>query len=563
MNLRKQIRREIEDAHILENFPGFRTGDSSLPPDFKQLVLLAKPEEMNSVAPSVNSSGQTILTSPLDISSKIGRASSMTTVIGNRKRIFFDPSKTGIGMPIYIQDTSSADKPFRKATAGGILKLKNSYFLMTVGHAFTDAVQDSDSLIEGDFEFDINSESSDEEEEIKMARSTSRGSLTPECVESPNSNATSMSISSLSDNSSFQHDLVRDCQYTTPSYDREWRLDSLDAKIIGSANNQDIPNHVTAIQGSLQISSIDGPRPELDYALVSINQSEFDKFGPLFAQFEVNQVMGRLNHIALGKPEENIQVLVATGSGGLTPGELSGTPTYIHVPHAVGIQEVWTVRLSGELEYGDCGSWVIHEVSGDLFGYIIAGSPGSKAGVAYIIPAYQVISELEMRFGEYFEIPLECHESKPRLDIIQHPQDNDKTLDLPGFRYTKPTAHPSTTFSDKDLGFTPRSATMSNPSVQGSWWSIDEDADHVSAITSYNGSDIRDTSITDFSGALEVLPEHRLPLFNIEKDGDPRIHWELYYDFIVTKTEIFFQLQPGYLPTNKFPARKVSLVDKR
>lgn len=46
-----------------------------------------------------------------------------------------------------------------------------------------------------------------------------------------------------------------------------------------------------------------------------------------------------------------------------------------------------------------------------------------------------------------------------------------------------------------------------------------------------------------------------LPLFNIERDGDPRIEWVRYYDFVVTKAEAFYQLQPGYLATDKYPSR--------
>ena len=49
-----------------------------------------------------------------------------------------------------------------------------------------------------------------------------------------------------------------------------------------------------------------------------------------------------------------------------------------------------------------------------------------------------------------------------------------------------------------------------------------------------------------------------LPLFNIERDGDPNIMWWMYYDFKVTKTEAYYQLQPGYLPTEKYPSRVTS-----
>jgi hypothetical protein len=50
-------------------------------------------------------------------------------------------------------------------------------------------------------------------------------------------------------------------------------------------------------------------------------------------------------------------------------------------------------------------------------------------------------------------------------------------------------------------------------------------------------------------------PSAVAPLFNIERDGDPRINWVMYYDFIVTKNEAYYQLQPGYLPTEKYPRR--------
>jgi hypothetical protein len=45
------------------------------------------------------------------------------------------------------------------------------------------------------------------------------------------------------------------------------------------------------------------------------------------------------------------------------------------------------------------------------------------------------------------------------------------------------------------------------------------------------------------------------PSFNIERDGDPRIEWFMYYDFIVTKTEAYYQLKPDYLATDKYPTR--------
>ncbi|KFY77232.1 hypothetical protein V499_03326 [Pseudogymnoascus sp. VKM F-103] len=48
------------------------------------------------------------------------------------------------------------------------------------------------------------------------------------------------------------------------------------------------------------------------------------------------------------------------------------------------------------------------------------------------------------------------------------------------------------------------------------------------------------------------------PLFDIERDGDPNISWWMYYDFHVDKEGAYHTLQPGYLESEKFPARRLS-----
>jgi hypothetical protein len=42
-------------------------------------------------------------------------------------------------------------------------------------------------------------------------------------------------------------------------------------------------------------------------------------------------------------------------------------------------------------------------------------------------------------------------------------------------------------------------------------------------------------------------------LYDIERHGDPRIEWPMYYDFIVTETDAYFRLQPDYKPTVNYP----------
>ncbi len=52
---------------------------------------------------------------------------------------------------------------------------------------------------------------------------------------------------------------------------------------------------------------------------------------------------------------------------------------------------------------GDCGSWVVNAQNGDIFGHIVAGDVTS--GLAYIIPAYKVFDDIELRFGSRPVLP--------------------------------------------------------------------------------------------------------------------------------------------------------------
>ena len=46
---------------------------------------------------------------------------------------------------------------------------------------------------------------------------------------------------------------------------------------------------------------------------------------------------------------------------------------------------------------GDCGAWVVNASTGLVYGHIVAGDP--VTGMAFIIPAHKVFSDIELRFG--------------------------------------------------------------------------------------------------------------------------------------------------------------------
>lgn len=83
------------------------------------------------------------------------------------------------------------------------------------------------------------------------------------------------------------------------------------------------------------------------------------------------------------------------------------------------------------------------------------------------------------------------------------------------------------------------------------------DADRIQSYmspptASLSASTAQDTGPVEPSNPVD---ETGLSLFNIERDGLPYIKWFMYYDFIVTKSEAYYQLQPGYLPTENYPTR--------
>lgn len=47
--------------------------------------------------------------------------------------------------------------------------------------------------------------------------------------------------------------------------------------------------------------------------------------------------------------------------------------------------------------------------------------------------------------------------------------------------------------------------------------------------------------------------DETLPPFDPAKEGDPRISWQMYYDFMVTKTEAYWKLKPGYVVSERYP----------
>lgn len=60
------------------------------------------------------------------------------------------------------------------------------------------------------------------------------------------------------------------------------------------------------------------------------------------------------------------------------------------------------MKLQDDLEKGDSGSWIHDVKTGEVYGYLIAGSPGT--GFGYIVPMVKVLEDLRARFPGIWQI---------------------------------------------------------------------------------------------------------------------------------------------------------------
>jgi hypothetical protein len=116
-------------------------------------------------------------------------------------------------------------------------------------------------------------------------------------------------------------------------------------------------------------------------------------------------------------------VLAITGMSGVISGVMSQSPTFMKMPYSKSFQEMWTVRLNenicGSLQDvlffpplksltdtpgpGDSGAWVIHPSTGNFYGHIVAGCPGS--GIAYVTPAKHIVRDIRDTLKRELSLP--------------------------------------------------------------------------------------------------------------------------------------------------------------
>jgi hypothetical protein len=215
-----------------------------------------------------------------------------------------------------------------------------------------------------------------------------------------------------------------------------------------------------------KLDSRDGPNPGLDYTLLDLNHESLE----LDYMYEDYMYMSlfpnriampgdkrkriTIREVARMPTDEEEEVFVVTASRGAIHGIL--LPSAVHFRNATlpRFQKLYPVLLQDCVSVGDSGSVIVGKTSGQLFGHLVRGVPGSTT--AYIVAATQVFSDIRERtglaVGPSRVINLLDAQAAPRggtgagEDTLPGPEEMPKTpLGTIGLRPTPPTTvHPYT-----------------------------------------------------------------------------------------------------------------------
>lgn len=163
---------------------------------------------------------------------------------------------------------------------------------------------------------------------------------------------------------------------------------------------EDQENNASCYLESPFTSSNIGPSPLLDYALIEVNAprnelnnrslSPEPKYIAPLEQKAVPGIKGPSDIIAL------------TAGKVFVKGRLLAAPSFATAPNSTVTQELWTIQMEGSLEHGDCRCWIVDALNGTVYGYLVAGCPGTGRGS--VVPLIHILNDLFRTFGGDWKI---------------------------------------------------------------------------------------------------------------------------------------------------------------
>jgi peptide-N4-(N-acetyl-beta-glucosaminyl)asparagine amidase len=357
---RKEVRNMVRESGLLNGYRGIKTGHMAKAPDFEQLIPLA-PKDGQETAGKVEAFSSFAVR---------GRCNGMKIFVGDSK------------LPV---------------TIGGAINVGGRFYYTTAAHVFqsyeckaegaTEAEDDEDSGIDidgfDDSDFDENA-------------------------------ANDLDNDSDFDDADFDDSEFDDSEFDTDNFNRvKGRVPTF---------CPEVPPFLTPVNtfkaepalayrslGTPFISSLDDPGSHsgLDYTLIEISDSVHKRVNEVFnpnytSSMDPKHSMIATTGVASSKLEKTREVISATSSQILT-GIISGAPVYCRSPNSTEFTMSLSAVFDSTLQVGDCGSWVVDAQTGDLYGHIVAGSPGT--GRAIVVPFDSIFEDIKKRTGERPRLP--------------------------------------------------------------------------------------------------------------------------------------------------------------
>lgn len=423
---RKNIRKTIKENKFLERYPGIGLGDTNELPDRRRVIRMAG---LDSTPGSVHIAGADTETPDV---------------------YTLQDAKCVVGRQLFI----ATGEHGRIATGGPIVWIQGKSYQLSVAHVLQpvhDTRNGSDgSSASDECSFDGDSETQEDVGDIPDQEVSRKWSNTPEELHSWSSDDGSHSESSTSlqetdgriptvsttSDALSRISAVSDYETSMDSHRSQpaQHFNAASTRIDMMKRNDHNLRHI----GKITLTSNDSTQVGLDYALVELGESikehgciEFERDG-VERCLQISQVA----EIGL----HDVDVVTRTASKGILTGKLSATASYMRLPNSKTFQELFLVQLSDVLIAGDCGAGIIDQNTGEFYGQVVAGTPGS--GLAYVVPATQVIRDITERLELEVSLTPPAATSRQRMRMHHEQQaPSNKNEDEPSDKTRKPVIH--------------------------------------------------------------------------------------------------------------------------
>ncbi|KAI8623952.1 hypothetical protein F5Y19DRAFT_491731 [Xylariaceae sp. FL1651] len=319
------------------------------------------------------------------------------TSIDPARLVFASSTEPRLGRRIFASSIRGGRKRLNHATAGIVIEADGCYFQLTAGHLFEPhnetfrAEVPASSFDECHFDGQSDEGEYDSGHESEV---TDRGSATPEAASS-SEGSSSDSTDEQGDESS-KTDMSRDTCLRTL---KESGLEALPLQTMPKTANivieapfrlhDKVPGFLIGCLSQFPKRSI---QSSIDYALITVPHDLVEEISQQIDSQSQRHFLPVEGIAGVGTEACNIIVVTTYGiiHGILLPGKIS-----YRSHHDPQFQRLLQVDLESEVFEGDCGSPVLDESTGNLYGHLIMGVAGTKA--AYIVLAIDIFQDIEKK----------------------------------------------------------------------------------------------------------------------------------------------------------------------